>query len=138
MFIGMTDNRQGRYYRYQPVRYFPDSDEDCGMSRKSKKEKRRPNYIKAWRKFRKLTQAQLADELGIAQGSLSDLENAQFDYVQGTLERIAKALRCEPSDLIGRPPDTSDIFRELVGGLDEAGQKRAIALLKALKDSEAA
>jgi transcriptional regulator with XRE-family HTH domain len=104
----------------------------------SKKQKRRPNHIKAWRKFRGLTQAQLADQLKIAQGSLSDLENAQFDYVQSTLERIAQALRCEPSDLIGRPPDGSDTFRELIRGMDERAQKRALALLKALKDSEAA
>lgn len=103
-----------------------------------KKAARRPNFIRDWRKFRKKTQQQLAEELGIGQGSLSDLENAQFDYVQSTLERIAKALRCEPADLIGRPPDQSDIFREVFGGLDEQGQKRALALLKALKDSEAA
>lgn len=109
------------------------------MGKKAKKARRR-NFIKEWRKFRGLTQEQLAGRLEgvISQGSLSDLENGQFDYVQSTLEAIAQALRCQAGELIMRPPGTSDVLRDVLDGLDEQGQKRALALIRALKESEAA
>ena len=131
----MGDNLSSRYYRYCPV---PVPSLRWHGEDMAKKQTRRPNFIRQWRKFRKMTQQELADKLGIAQGSLSDLENSQYDYVQSTLERVAKALRCEPSDLIGRPPDQSDIFREIIGGLDEKGRKRALALLQALREADVA
>jgi transcriptional regulator with XRE-family HTH domain len=85
-----------------------------------------------------LSQAQLADAVNLAQGSLSDLENGRFAYTQGVLESLAKVLRCSPADLLERPPGLVDEIRDALDALDPDSQKRALAVVKALKDSEAA
>lgn len=107
------------------------------MAKKSKK-KRRSTHIKAWRKHRNLSQIQLSERVGIAQGTLSDLENGRFAYTQPMLEAIADALNCQPWDLIWRPPGTSDKLRDVLETLDPDTQKRALAVVQALKDSSEA
>lgn len=102
------------------------------------KKKQRPNYIRAWRKYRGLTQAQLSERVEIAQGSLSQLERGDFGYTQPLLEALADALNCQPADLIMRPPGGADELRDVLASLSEAGKKRALSVLKALKEDEAA
>ena len=105
---------------------------------KRKKQRHRATHIKAWRKFRGLSQARLADRLGVTQSALSQLETGETAYVQPTLEAIADALQCAPADLIMRPPGAVDEIRDVLRDLGAEGQKRALAVIKALKDSEAA
>jgi transcriptional regulator with XRE-family HTH domain len=136
----MADNRQGRYYRQDPLKFQMLASHPFAMAKKKHSKGRKRTYIKEWRKFRNFTQEQLAGRLEgvISQGSLSDLERGEFDYVQSTLEAIAGALNCRAGDLIMRPPDTNAVLRDVLEELDASGQKRALALLRALKDSEAA
>lgn len=133
----MTDNRQGRYYRCDSLLPPWPRGHHVAMAKKTKKGLR-PNYIRAWRKHRHLTQAQLAERIKVAQGSLSDLENSRFAYTQPVLEALADALNCEPADLIMRPPGAYDQLKDVIAGLSQASQKRAIAVVKALRDDEAA
>lgn len=109
------------------------------MARRQKPTRRR-TYIREWRKFRELTQEQLAGRLEgvITQGALSDLERGEFDYVQSTLEAIAVALNCQAWELIWRPPGTQDKLRDALADMAPETQKRALAVIQALKDSEAA
>jgi transcriptional regulator with XRE-family HTH domain len=62
------------------------------------------HYIREWRKHRGLTQAQLAERIGIAESYVSKIESGKRRYDQPFLEAAADVLRCEPADLIVRNP----------------------------------
>lgn len=89
------------------------------MPRKARphpKPARRPTYIRAWRKMRGLTLAQLADQLAtlhdveISEGQLSRIENGKSPYAQDLLEAIADVLRTEPASLIMRDPSRQEFW----------------------------
>lgn len=52
------------------------------------------NNIKEIRKFRNLTQQQLADEAGVRLATISDIESGKANFQFNTLVRIATALKC--------------------------------------------
>lgn len=56
--------------------------------------------IKAWRKYRRMTQEDLAARLGMTPGNLSKLERGRIPYGQMTLELAAEALQCDEADLL--------------------------------------
>ena len=53
--------------------------------------------LKALRKWRDMTQAQLATRTGLAQGYLSDLESGRRKGAKESMDLIAKALEIDPS-----------------------------------------
>jgi transcriptional regulator with XRE-family HTH domain len=69
---------------------------------------RRLTYIKQWREFRELTQEQLAEMTNMSPGNLSLIERGLQNYTQDTLEAIAHALKCSPSDLLDRDPNDAE------------------------------
>lgn len=75
------------------------------------KPKRRPTFIKAWRKKRDLTLAKLSERLEVeesyevSEGQLSRIERGEQPYTQDLLEAIARIISCEPQDLIMRDPN---------------------------------
>ena len=56
--------------------------------------------LKRPRKRSGLTQEQLADAAGISRTYLSRLETAMHDPTVGVVERLAKALKVKPTDLL--------------------------------------
>jgi transcriptional regulator with XRE-family HTH domain len=56
--------------------------------------------IKIRRAILEMTQTQLAEAVGIAQGYMSALETGKKNMDLELLERIARALHCLPVDLI--------------------------------------
>ena len=111
------------------------------MPRKTRphpKPARRPTYIRAWRKHRELTLAQLADrlqvelEVDISEGQLSRIERGETPYSQDILEAVAQVLRCEPADLIMRDPTQPDAIWSLIDTLQPATRLQAVEVLKAL------
>jgi transcriptional regulator with XRE-family HTH domain len=112
------------------------------MSRKARphpKPARRPTYIRAWRKHRGLTLAQLADrlsvelEVAISEGQLSRIERGETPYSQDILEAVAAALRCEPADLIMRDPVQPDGIWSLLDSLKPVERLQAVEIIKALR-----
>ena len=112
------------------------------MPRKARphpKPARRPTFIRAWRKHRDLTLAQLSDrlatelEIDITEGQLSRIERGETPYGQDILEALAAVLRCEPADLIMRDPTQPDAIWNLVENLKPAERQQAVAILRALK-----
>ena len=73
-----------------------------------KQPERRRHFIKEWRKHRGLTQEQLAERIGVAVSTISQLETGKQGYSQPTLEAIADALNCGPADLLMRRPPSKD------------------------------
>lgn len=99
------------------------------MAKKHKK-KLEPAFIREWRKFRGFSQVQLADQIGITQGALSDLENGRFAYVQTLLETIAETLQCRPADLLARPPGTADGLRSIWDEIPNENREQVMEILK--------
>ena len=96
--------------------------------------KPRPRYFfREWRKYRGLTQAQLADRIGQTEPSVSQLENGKQGFTNGTLELIADALMCSPGDLLMRNPLDAAAPWTLWETLRPAERKQAIAVIEALK-----
>lgn len=56
--------------------------------------------VKALRKWRGMTQMQLAAKIGVAQGYLSDLESGRRSGTDDTLRLIAAGLEVDPSWLV--------------------------------------
>lgn len=107
-----------------------------------KKKPLHPVYIRQWRNLRKLSlqdvAARVAEDLGrddFSHASLSRIENGKQPYTQRTLEAIARALSCEPADLLIRNPLDKgapwSIFDQLKKA-DAATRSRIAAVVDAL------
>jgi transcriptional regulator with XRE-family HTH domain len=115
------------------------------MPRKARphpKPKRRPTYIKAWRKHRGLTLVQMADAIEattgveISDSQLSRIERGEQPYSQDLLEAIADVLSTDAASLIMRDPLVVDpiwSLWETVQDLEPAQQKQAAELIAVLK-----
>ncbi|MCA1490119.1 helix-turn-helix transcriptional regulator [Ensifer sp. NBAIM29] len=78
------------------------------------------HFIKEWRKYRRLTQEQIASALGYAVSSLSQLENGKQGYSQAILEALGEVLQCTPAELLSVNPldqPQEDQSREAVGSV---------------------
>ena len=72
--------------------------------------------IRTIRESRGLTQAQLADRVGVSSGTVSSWEVDRTEPNIGMIEKISVALNCQKTDLIGHENDfaLSDHERRLV------------------------
>lgn len=93
--------------------------------------------LRAWRKYRNLTQAALADRVGTTAASISRLETGLQPYTQPLLEQLAEALRCDPADLIIRlPPGSAEHeLWQVVNGLKPDQQAQVLRVIKAMTDA---
>lgn len=57
-------------------------------------------YFREWRKFRRLTQEELAGRIDMSASSISQLESGKQGFSQDTLESLATALECSPGALL--------------------------------------
>ena len=78
------------------------------------------HFVREWRKYRGLTQEQLAERIEATAGAISQLENGQINYTQPTLEALAFALSCTTGDLLSRDPFIDDAVADLQSILNAA------------------
>lgn len=71
---------------------------------------RRMTNIGKWRKFFDQTQQEAADGAGLSTGNISAMENADQDYVQDSLDKLAKHYGIPAGWLIDVDPFTDDIW----------------------------
>jgi len=57
------------------------------------------NLVKAWRKYLGLTQAAVARRAGISQAALSQMERADNNLRNATLEKLARAMQLSVDQL---------------------------------------
>lgn len=69
---------------------------------------RRRIFLQQWRKYRNLTQEELADRVGMSKGNISQLEQGVQGYSQEGLEALAEALQCDPGQLLNVDPSKDD------------------------------
>lgn len=65
----------------------------------------RPNHLRAWREFRKLTQEQLAEKVGTDKGVISLLESGSRGLSDKWLYRLAPILGTTPGQLLDHDPN---------------------------------
>lgn len=84
--------------------------------------KRRRHFIKEWRKFRELTQEQLAEMMGTTKTSISRIEDLKQGYSQDFLEACAEALGTHPGTLLMRGPTPADLPPDQPNGRSQYAQ----------------
>lgn len=61
-------------------------------------------YLRQWRDWRALSQAELAKSASLTIATISKLENRHYGAQPGTRRKLAKALEIEPHQLLTVPP----------------------------------
>ncbi len=74
------------------------------MPRVGNPDNRRRHFVREWRKFRGLTQEQLAERLNTTKANISRIENLRQGYTQDFLEACADVLKTEPALLLTKNP----------------------------------
>lgn len=98
------------------------------------KPERRRHFVKEWRRYRHLTQEQLAERIEKTHGAISQLENGKIDYTQGMIEALAVALNCEPGDLLSRDPHIDGAVVDMMRLIRSKDPATVMAFLNALPD----
>ena len=62
------------------------------------------HYIREWRIYCELAQAQLATKIGVSQSNINHIENGKTAYTQTSLEKTANALKVSPATLLSTNP----------------------------------
>lgn len=88
------------------------------------------HYIREWRRYCGLTQAQLAEAVGIDRSLLNKIERGRRNHPRRVVEAIAARLECAPDDLIRRHPSHVSELETLYHSLSPEDQPRALGLLK--------
>jgi transcriptional regulator with XRE-family HTH domain len=66
------------------------------------------HYLRAWRRFRRLTQEQLAERVGTTGSVISELENRRKAMSLKWLHRLAIALNTKPGFIAEHDPEKLD------------------------------
>lgn len=93
------------------------------------------NYLKAWREHRRLTQAQLAEQVDTTGAVISLLESGDRRLSDKWLRRLAPALGIPIGWLLETHPDSidNDVF-EVWADIPESSRRQALDVLKAFRN----
>lgn len=97
--------------------------------------RRGKTFLREWRKFRKLSQEQAAEQLDIDRTTLSRIERGEVPYNQDLLEKAALAYGCDPEDLISINPTLPDTLKLVYSKLKRAPhdlQEKALEIIEVL------
>jgi transcriptional regulator with XRE-family HTH domain len=96
---------------------------------------RSATFIKAWRKFRKLSQEAAAERVDVDRTTLLKIEKGQLPYNQDFLEKLAFAYGCEVDELLKVDPLKPDPPRLIYSRLRAASpedQDRIMRVVEAM------
>jgi transcriptional regulator with XRE-family HTH domain len=92
---------------------------------------RAPNHLRAWRKFRRLTQQELAYSVGTAKSVISDLERGVVQLSDKWLRKLAPVLQTQPGHLLDYDPDELDTdIIDIWSHIDAKDRDQAAAVLR--------
>lgn len=91
-----------------------------------------PHCLRSWREHRRLSQTALADMAGLTHGTISQLETRKIGYTQVTVESLARALQCDPADLIGNPPGAMQKIIALLRNASEQEIEKIIIIAETI------
>lgn len=86
-----------------------------------------PNYLRAWREFRRFTQDDLAEKAGTTQGQIAHLEADRRELSAKWLRRLAPALGTTPGMLLDHDPNDlpTDVIEVWINATSE--ERRQLA-----------
>ncbi|MGK9200462.1 helix-turn-helix domain-containing protein [Sinorhizobium meliloti] len=85
------------------------------------------HFIKEWRKYRRMTQEEVASAIGGSVSSISQLENGKQGYSQTILEALAEIFQCTPVELLSVNP-----IEQHQGSSRRPSQNAAVSLISLL------
>lgn len=90
-----------------------------------------PNYLQAWREYRKLTQEQLAEKVDTTASVISMLEAGERGLSAKWLRRLAPALDTTPGHLLEHDPNAmpTDVL-DIWSHIDKRDRATAIRVLE--------
>jgi len=92
-----------------------------------------PNYLQAWREFRKLTQAELAAEVGTNQNMIGYLESGERGLSAKWLRKLAPALNTQPGFILEHNPfDLPTDIVEIWINANDKERKQLVSLAQAI------
>jgi transcriptional regulator with XRE-family HTH domain len=94
-------------------------------------EERPPHYLREWRKFRHLTQQELADAVGTSKTVVSEMERGNLQLSPKWLRKFAPVLRTQPGYILDHDPEEldSDII-DIWARIDERDKEQALRVLR--------
>lgn len=90
-------------------------------------------YLAEWRKYRGLTQEELADRIGISRVHVSRIEKGHSPWDQTFLGAVSEALGCGPVDLLTRDPAGEPGIWDVWNSMNPTEQAQALMVLQAIK-----
>jgi transcriptional regulator with XRE-family HTH domain len=95
---------------------------------------REPNFLRAWREYRKMTQAKLAEAVDTTGAVISLLEAGERGLSDKWLRRLAPVLGTTPGNLLDMDPhDVDHDIIEIINSMPKEMQEQAKSVLKALR-----
>ena len=91
-----------------------------------------PHFIKEWRIDRGLTQAQIAEAMGISRSYYTMIERGDRRYDQPFLEAAAVALKCTIGDLVSRKPGDRESIDAMLESVPDDSRARIEAAVRAM------
>lgn len=95
-------------------------------------------YVSRLRKERGLTQAQLADLVGVSQAHISRLERGDDSASLKLIYDIANALRVQPSDLFEDRDDKEALLLQIFRNSSPEAQQMVLRMMEAVRQPEIA
>ena len=87
--------------------------------------------LKAWRKFRQMTQQELADAVGTAKSVISDLERGVVQLNDKWLRKLAPVLKTQPGHLLDYDPAELDTdIIDIWSHIDDRDRDQAVRVLR--------
>lgn len=89
------------------------------------------NHLRAWRKFRKMTQDELAAAVDTSKSVISDLENERLQLSPKWLRRLAPVLGTQPGHLLEHDPEQLDTdILDLWSKIEARDRPQAVRVLR--------
>jgi transcriptional regulator with XRE-family HTH domain len=94
-------------------------------------EERPPHFLREWRKFRHMTQQELADAVGTSKTVVSEMERGNLQLSPKWLRKFAPVLRTQPGHILDHDPEEldSDII-DIWARIDERDRDQALRVLR--------
>jgi transcriptional regulator with XRE-family HTH domain len=90
-----------------------------------------PHYLREWRKFRGMTQQELADALETSKSVISDMERGELQLSPKWLRRIAPILKTQPGYILDHDPaDLDNDIIDIWSHIDAKDRARAANVLR--------
>lgn len=89
-------------------------------------------YLQAWRVFRRKTQVEVGEAIGLSDAQVSRMETGKRDYMRWQLEKLAKLYDTDPASLLCRDPFDPEGIWTVWDSICPADRAVAIEQLRAL------